>query len=87
METVGASNKRPEKLINSCSDIYDGCRHIPKFQRYKEEAETPSTDELNEKKASNVAGGGLCFLEQGGSPAGTFSEEKSCGAYTTQVII
>jgi len=59
METVKASKKDPGKLINSCSEIYGGCRHKPQFHRCKEEAETPSTDELDESERLNVAGGGL----------------------------
>jgi len=88
MEIVKASRKHPEKLINSCSEIYGGCRHKPKFHRYKEEVETPSTDELNKSERLNVAGGSPLILSHMARPARAFAEEKSFGASTsTQVII
>ena len=42
---IKAGRKEPEKLINSCSEIYGACRHKPKFHRYKEEGKTISTDD------------------------------------------
>ena len=33
----------PSKLLNSCSEIYGACRHIPRFHRYQRY--DPSTDE------------------------------------------
>ena len=42
---IKAGRKEPEKLINSCSEIYGACRHKPKFHRYKEEGKTISADE------------------------------------------
>jgi len=80
METVEASNKHPEKLINSCSEICRGCRHKLKFHRCKEEAETPSTDELSESETLNVAGGSpLTFGHTLACPVCSLTTGKSLG--------
>ena len=42
---IKAGRKEPEKLINSCSEIYGACRHKPRFHRYKEEGKIISTDD------------------------------------------
>jgi len=56
MEMVEASKKDPGKLTNSCSEICGGCRHKPKFHRFKEEAETPSTDKLDKSEQMLLVG-------------------------------
>ena len=42
---IKTGRDHPEKLINSCSEIYGACRHKPKFHRYREEGKTTSTDD------------------------------------------
>ena len=42
---IKAGRKEPEKLINTCSEIYGACRHKPWFHRYQEEGKTISTDD------------------------------------------
>ena len=34
MEILRRHNKEPDKIINSCGEIYGACRHKPKFHRY-----------------------------------------------------
>jgi hypothetical protein len=48
--TLKASRESPELLINSCNEIYGGCRHNPAFHRYK--GQTPSTDERKKARKS-----------------------------------
>ena len=44
--------RNPNKLINSCSEIYGACRHKPRFHRFKEETTTDvdSTDERRKRE-------------------------------------
>ena len=37
LEILKVSRKSPERLINSCNEIYGACRHKPKFHRYEGE--------------------------------------------------
>ena len=59
---IKAGRKEPEKLINSCSEIYGGCRHKPKFHRYKEEGKTISTDDP--EKGERVRGGTRNLIDE-----------------------
>ena len=43
LEILRAARSNPDKLINSCNEIYGACRHKPRFHRYCKQ--TTSTDE------------------------------------------
>jgi len=55
IEIIKWSRKEPETLINTCSEIYGGCRHKPKFHRYREEVKTNSADEHIERERVNLS--------------------------------
>ncbi|CAB9514199.1 expressed unknown protein [Seminavis robusta] len=42
LEILKRSRESPEKLINSCNEIYGACRHKPRFHKYHN---SPSTDD------------------------------------------
>jgi hypothetical protein len=63
IEILKQSKKDPNSLIDSCNEIYEACKHKPKFHRYV--SRNPSTDEPNEDKRvtltnSTVEGNMLC---------------------------
>ena len=55
LEILKRLKENPDSLINSCNEIYGGCRHRPKFHRFKQQY--PSTDDsiMDEKvKPTNI---------------------------------
>jgi hypothetical protein len=45
IEILKIARESPHLAINSCNEIYGGCRHKPKFHRYQPDKTEPSTDD------------------------------------------
>jgi hypothetical protein len=71
VEILKASRRSPELLINSCNEIYGGCRHNPAFHRYK--GQNSSTDERGKARKS-----------QGGNPPPTHLVCQSTGLQSNE---
>jgi len=66
---VERSRGEPEKPINTCSEICGGCRHKPRFHRYREEVKNTSADERMERKRVN-------FSSNNGTISGVVTPDK-----------
>ena len=54
LEIFQRSRKKPNLLINSCSEIFGGCRHNPKFHRYSKTISADDSEKDERVKPTKV---------------------------------